>query len=143
MTAKEWLLRYSTLPIGTTARNHFLSINQDMSGDIVLNPNKWANIAIPVEGKRVKEYLLDWIAAETGKPAEDSVEVVKAYPATATQSGRWLAFVPGVTNPANSGNFNLVMDDNGAREIVGFLIKIKDYTTFYDGTLVFHWDRND
>ena len=145
-TAREQLLSITTLTPPQSAKDMFLNVStgaEHLFGDIILNPDKWANIAIPVEGKKVKEYLLDWIANETGHPAEDSVTVVKAFPATDTQSGSYLTFVPGVTNPASSSNFELVVTDNGKKEITGFLIKMKDYTGFYSGDLVFHWDTED
>lgn len=145
MTAGEQLVIYSTLDSPNTALDHFKNItfNATFDGDIILNSGKWANIAIPVEGKKVKEYFLDWIEQETGRPAQDSVLLVKSFPSTDSVSGKYLTFVPGVTNPLSSGNFDLVVTDNGIKEITGFLIKMKDYSSFYNGVLSFHWDRND
>ena len=126
--------------MGSTTDSDFAEAT---SGSVILNNDEWMDIAIPVVGKKVKEYLLDWIEAETGRPAEDSVLVCKALPSTDTVSGTYKAFVPGVTNPSSSGNFDLVVTDDGVNEIVGFQIKMKDYKAFYDNDLVFSWNAFD
>ena len=144
MTVADKLLEMSTLSSGHTALEHFTHISTgSLSGAITLNNNAYMEIAIPVKGKKVKEYFLDWIADETGHPIEDSVEFVKTFPANDNSTGRYLVFVPGVTKPENEGNFYLVGNDGDSEEINGFLCKMKDYKAFYDGDLVFTWNSAD
>jgi len=146
MTAQERMLALTGLTGAHSAEDHFMSITTGsgaLSGSIRLDSNATMDIAIPVKGWKVKEYLLDWIANETGRAAEDSVRYCTARVANDASIGVTLAFVPGVTNPANDGNFLLVTADEGSEEITGFRIKMKDYSGFHADTLVFNWTTGD
>lgn len=119
-----------------------------LEGSILLNNNKWMNISVPVKNKKIKEYFLDAVLSEvqTQTPSaqiQDIVEVVKAFPASDESVGSYLTFVPGVTNPLASGNFNLVTTDNGTEEINSFLCKMKDYSSLYSGVIEFSWTTED
>jgi hypothetical protein len=119
-----------------------------LEGSIRLNSNKWMNISVPVKGQKVKQYFLDNVLqiVQTQTPSaqiQDIVEVVKAFPASDESVGAYLTFVPGVTNPLASGNFNLVTTDNGTEEINSFLCKMKDYSSLYSGTIEFSWSTGD
>lgn len=151
MLASARLLELTALTGTQTARDHFMSITTGggtLSGSIGLDINRWQEIAIPVTGVRVKEYFLDRVLStvQIQTPTatlEDIFEVVKAFPANDATQGTTLAFVPGVTNPAASGNFYLITQDGTSDEITGFLCKTRDYSNVYTGEIVFEWDSND
>lgn len=119
-----------------------------LSGSITLDSNKWMNLAIPVEGRKVKEYFVDAVLAivQTQSPAaiaSDIIEVVKAFPASDESVNKYLVYVPDITPAAAEGNFSLVATDGANKEINGFLCKMKDYSALYTGEIIFSWDGND
>ena len=103
-------------------------------------------IAIPVRGKKVKEYFLDWIDAkikeyDNSKGVKDVIERVTAFPGN---TRRPLTFIPGVTPVTHEGNFSLVTEDGvNINEIVGFWVAIKDYKDITNGEdLIFEWNTD-
>jgi len=111
----------------------------NVSGTIVLQPNSWQNIAIPVPGVRVKEYFLDKVAAIVEADASTVIEVVKAYGSNDVNSSKYQVFIPDLTNPDSSTNFELIQSDGEAREITAFRVKTKDF----EGTIDVAWDAAD
>ncbi len=110
------------------------------SGVIRIQPGTTQNIAIPVRNKRVKEYFLDRLADVAGRPASELVKLVKARPASDDSVGKYLIYVPDVTNESSSGNFNLVTTDSAASEINAFLCETLDFGT---DPIEFTWDSKD
>lgn len=120
----------------------------DLSGTITLDNNKWMNLAVPVEGAKIKEYFVDVVLATVrtqspGAQASDIIEVVKAFPASDESTSKFLVYVPDVTPAGAAGNFDLVATDGANKEINGFLCKMKDYSGLYSGELEFSWDSGD
>jgi hypothetical protein len=131
-----------SVPVTTGGGNTF------KTGVIVLDNNKWMNIAIPVIGRKVKEYFVDVVLAEvqTQTPtavASDIFEVCKAFPASDESTSKFLVYVPDVTPAASAGNFNLVTTDGDYEEINGMLVKMKDYSGIYSGELEYRWTTED
>jgi len=123
----------------------------DGNGLIKLNTvtgnSRWQLISIPVRGKNVKEYFIDWVDAkiktyDNTKSVTDVIERVSSYPG---DLGKFLSFIPGVTPSASEGNFSLVRNDGvNINEITGFWVKILDYKTITGGDdLIFPWDMID
>jgi len=109
------------------------------SGTIILQPNQFQNIAIPVEGVKVKEYFLDKVADIIGAEASTVIELVKAYGSNDVNSNKYQIYVPELTNPLSGTNFELVQTDGTAKEITAFRVKTKDFT----GTIEVPWDTAD
>ena len=114
------------------------------SGKIHLQENAWQLIAINVEGKKVNEYLLDKLAEITDTDIENIVGRVSAYYG---DQNKFTSFIPAVTDPESSKNFNLVYTDTSndmeIKEITAFWIKMLDYKTYYNDELIFEWDSAD
>jgi len=115
--------------------------------DVVANSINSQLIAIPVKGKKVKEYFLDWIdnkikSYDSSKDVSDVIEQVRALPEGADD---WLVYVPGVTPEDNEGNFNLVIDDgNNIFEVVAFEVRIKDYKGITGGDdIIYEWGSEE
>jgi len=105
---------------------------------------RWQLIAVPVQNKQVSQYFLDRIDAmiktyDPTKSVLDVVERVSAYPGNL---GKFLTFIPGVTPITSEGNFSLVMEDGtNIFEILGFWVKIKDYSAITGGAFLdYTWD---
>lgn len=113
--------------------------NGHSSGTIVLRPNDVQIIAVPVKGQKIYEYFLQRIEDITGGVASDYIKLVKAYPSSDESVGKYLVFVPGLTNPASSTNFQLYTTDGVHKEINGFVCETKDFS----GTVEFTWDSAD
>lgn len=151
MLASARLLELTALTGTQTARDHFMSITTGggtLSGSITLDSGRWMNIAIPVEGRKVKEYFVDVVLAlvqtqSPGAVASDIIEVCKAFPASDESISKYLVYVPDVTPAGAAGNFDLVATDGPNKEINGFLCKMKDYSGLYTGELVFDWNSVD
>jgi len=109
------------------------------AGKILIQPNRWQMIAVPVN-KKVKEYFCDRLESIAGKPIEDLVEVAKAFPSADVSHGMYLIYKPGLTNPANDGNFRMMATDGTVTEIVPFLLSTYD---FGDDPIEFTWDSAD
>jgi hypothetical protein len=97
------------------------------SGSILIQPSNAQMIAIPKENAKIYEDFIQVIETNYGVSASDLFEAINAYPSTPSQDNEFLSFIPNVTNPASKHNFNLVMDDNGSKEILGFWVLTKDY----------------
>ena len=108
-------------------------------GTITLQPNRFQDIAIPVKGVKVKEYFLDTIAETIGSDVSDVIELVKAFPSSDTSRNKYLIYKPGVSEPEDEGNFELVQTDGNYTEITAFRVKTKEF----DGTIEFNWDTED
>ena len=108
-------------------------------GTIRLESDRFELIAMPIKNKKVSEYFMQKIEEVTGKSADESIELVKAYPSNSVSSGKWMVFVPNVTKETNINNFKLVEDDNGTDAIVPFLVKTK----VLDESIVIDWDSAD
>jgi len=112
-----------------------------MKGSIYLQKNAWMMLAVPKEGAKIYDDVIKPIEDEYGVDAKDIFEVFNAYPYTEGENGskrKFLSFVPGVTNPAGSNNFNLIYKDtNGEKEITGFWCKTKDYS---GDVITYNWD---
>lgn len=109
------------------------------SGTIVLQPNRFQMIAIPVAGVKVKEYFLDKIAEIVGDDASTVIELVKAYPSSDASEKKYQVFIPDLTNPDSSTNFELMQTDGDITEITAFYVKTKEF----DGTIEYTWDSAD
>jgi hypothetical protein len=112
-----------------------------MQGSIYLQKNAWMMLAVPKENAKIYEDFIQPIETQSGLTATDLFEVFNAYPYTEGPNGssrQFLSFVPGVTNPASSNNFQLIYEDlAGEKEISGFWVKTKDYA---GDTITFNWD---
>ena len=112
-----------------------------MSGSIYLQKNAWMMLAVPKENAKIYDDFILPIVTQSGIAQEDLFEVFNAYPYTEGPNGsqrQFLSFVPNVTNPASSNNFQLIYEDsNGEKEISGFWVKTKDYP---GNTITFNWD---
>ena len=106
------------------------------AGIIRLESSRFEMVACPVPGMTVHEYFLAKVEAVTGKAASESIEFVKAYPSNDISSGKYLGFVPGVTNPDSSYNFKLVDTDNGVDAHVPFFVKTKELAE----PIIIEWD---
>jgi len=112
-----------------------------MQGSIYLQKNAWMMLAVPKENAKIYEDFILPIVTESGVAQEDLFEVFNAYPYTEGPNGssrQFLSYVPNVTNPASSNNFQLIYEDsNGEKEISGFWVKTKDYP---GKPITFNWD---
>ena len=109
-------------------------------GTIVLQPNRFQDIAIPVTGKKVKEYFLGKVAKAAGvDDVSEVIELVKAYPSSDASDNKYLIFIPGKTKETNSGNFDLVQTDGDYREITAFRCLTKEF----EGTIEIDWTSAD
>ena len=142
MTYGERLLSISSLTSGS-ASELIQNINtgnvQQLSGTIRLQRGRWQLISIPVEGKTVKEYLVDRLATQEGQLASDLIEVVNTYRGT---EDKFFSYVVGITSESSEGNFSLVYDDNGSKEIAGVWVKMKNYTHTMED-LILNWNTGD
>lgn len=142
MTYGERLIELSTLDTGTADelyRNITEVGTKLVSGTIRLQRGKWQLISIPLEGKFVKEYLIDRLALQEAQDASDLIEVVNTYRGT---EDKFFSYVVGVTADTSEGNFPLVYDDNGSKEIAGVWVKMKDYTHTTEDLLL-SWNMED
>lgn len=112
------------------------------SGTIVLQPNRFQAIAIPVTGRKVNEYFLDKIAETVGADANTVINLVKSYPSSDASEKKFQVFVPGLTNPDSSTNFELVQTDGVVTEITPFYVQTKEFPEGMD-TIEFTWDIAD
>ena len=110
-----------------------------LSGKIRLQRGVWQLVSIPVEGKKVKEYLVDRLATQEGQVASDLIEIVNTYRGT---EDKFFSYVVGVTGANSENNFNLVYDDNGSKEIAGIWVKMKEYS-HTENDLILNWDTED
>lgn len=111
-------------------------------GVIRIESNRFEMISIPVTGQRVADYFLAKVEEVTGLPASETIEFVKAYPSNTVSSGKYLGFVPGVTNLESSSNFKLVEDDNGKVAHVPFFVRSKAFDS-PDYVIEIEWDTGD
>jgi len=109
------------------------------SGVIILQPNRFQMVAIPVAGVKVKEYFLDKIAEIVDADASTVIEFVKAYGSNDTNEKKFQVFVPDLTNPDSSTNFELIQADGDAKEITAFYVRTKEF----EGTIEIPWDTAD
>jgi len=109
------------------------------AGTIILQPNRFQMVAIPVPGLKVKEYFLDKVAEIIGDDASTVIELVKSYPSSDVSEKKFQVFVPDLTNPDSSTNFELMQIDGDAKEITAFYVKTKEF----DGTIEVPWDFAD
>lgn len=108
-------------------------------GKIVLQPNRYQMVAIPVKGVKVKEYFLDKIEDIIGDDANTVIDVVKAYPSSDVSDNKYMVFKPNLTNPDSSTNFELIQTDGDYTEITSFYVVTKDFTD----DIVVPWDASD
>lgn len=106
------------------------------SGSILLNPNVWQLIAIPIQSEKVYEYFVKQLEDKTGESEENIIEVCNCY---FGQEDKFRSYVPSVTNRLSSNNFPLSITDGIHSEITAFWVKMRDYTTFYNQDLIFEW----
>lgn len=97
-----------------------------MSGSILFAKDQWMMVTVPVEGMKISD-VVSAIESKYGVAANTLFRVFSAYPSTDTQSKEMLDFVPGVTPIGSKYNFDLVMTDNGVKEIVPFWVKTLNY----------------
>lgn len=109
------------------------------SGIIRLESDRFEMVSVPVEGRTVAGYFIAKLEEVTGKAAIESIDFVKAYPSNSVSNGKYVGFVPGVTNPASSNNFNLVEDDNGSIAHVPFFVRTK----VLEAPIEIPWDTGD
>jgi len=109
------------------------------SGVIMLQPNMFQMIAIPVPGVKVKEYFLDRVAETIGADASTVIEYVGAYGANDVNAKKWQIFFPDYSNPENDTNFELVQADGDAAEITAIKVKMLDF----EEPIEFKWDSKD
>ena len=109
------------------------------SGTILLQPNRFQDIAIPVKGKKVKEYFLDVIEQQIGKDVSTVIELVKAFPSSDASEKKYLIYKPGVSEPTDKGNFDLVQTDGAYTEITAFRVRTKSFTD----PIEYKWDSKD
>lgn len=114
-------------------------INNSTSGVIRLESDRFEMISMPVKGRTVNDYFIAKIEEVTGKAAIESIDFVKAYPSNTTSSGKYIGFVPGVTNPDSSYNFKLVEDDGGQDAHVPFFVRTK----ILDNPIEISWTTED
>lgn len=119
-----------------------------MSGVITLDKSKFMSIAIPVKGRKIKEYFVDSVLSEVRKQtpsalASDIFEVLKTFPASDDSVSKFLIYVPDITPEDSQGNFYLISSDGNSKEINGITVKMKDYSSFYDKELKFNWTTED
>jgi len=110
------------------------------SGTILIEPNRWQMIAIPVPGVKVKDYFCDKLAEIADKDITELVDVCKAFPSSDDSYGKYLIYKPGVTKETTAGNFELIVTDGDANEINPFLLKTYD---FGSDPITFTYDPND
>lgn len=104
------------------------------AGTIELQRGCWQIIAIPTSGK-VKDVFIDVIAKQEGVDASSLFEVVSAYPGSVN---KFLSYKPGLTLETSEHNFDLLINDNGSKEITGFWVKCNNWTHRTDN-IVFKW----
>lgn len=121
---------------------------QPISGSILIEPQVWQQISIPVrygyfdktsgsivsDGttvSNIKNYVMDQIEYITGKSAAEIIEVANTFRGN---DNFFRSYIPGVTNPSSGNNFELAYDDNGNIEYAGFWIKSK-----YDQGITITW----
>jgi len=109
------------------------------TGKVLIQPNRWQMVAVPVN-KKVKDYFCDRLGNIANQAPEDLIELVKSFPSSDESHGKYLIYVPGLTNPDSSGNFNLMTPDNNIKEINAFLLKTKDFGT---DPIEYTWDVSD
>ena len=109
------------------------------SGIVRLESDRFEMISIPVRGRTVNDYFIQKLEEVTGKAAIESIDFVKAYPSNTLSSGKYIGFVPGVTNPDSSYNFKLVEDDDGVEAHVPFFVRTK----VLDATIEISWTTED
>ena len=112
---------------------------QPLSGTIQIEPLVWQQISIPVrygyfdtssgdivcDGTtiaRVKNYVMDQIEHVTGLSISSVIEVANTFRG---DDNFFRSYIPGITNPNSSNNFELAYDDSGNIEYAGFWIKSK------------------
>ncbi len=112
------------------------------SGTILVQPNNAQMIAIPKENTKIYEDFIQVIENKYNVSAQDLFESCNAYPSTGEQANEFLSFVPSVTNPGTKHNFELVINDSGAKEIVGFWVLSKDYINngILNEIIEFEWE---
>jgi len=119
----------------------YVTDSAGLQGAIYLQKNAWMMLAVPKENAKVYEDFIQPIVTQSGIAQEDLFEVLNAYPYTEGPNGserQFLSFVPNVTNPASSNNFQLIYEDsNGEKEISGFWVKTKDYA---GPVITYNWD---
>lgn len=117
-----------------TLPSRYITVSNYMTGTIELERGKWQLISIPEAGK-VKDIFLDRLATQEGVAASELFEVVSAYPGNIDY---FLTYIPGFTDDTSVHNFDLVIDDNGSKEITGFWVKCRNWQ-HKTGNIVYSW----
>ena len=120
-----------------------LKFNTKCHGEIVIEPNRWQLVSIPVEYgywdqnshklvhntqtyATIYNYVVLQIEDVYGVPASSMVEVFNTYIGT---ENFYYNFVPGKTNPSSIHNFKLAYRDGLDIEYTGFWVKsVHDHT---------------
>lgn len=120
-----------------TDPSKYASINVDsLRGTIKLQRGKWQLITLPIPGK-VRDIFLLKLESQTGVPYSELIEVVSTYPG---HLNRFLSYIPGHTQPEDDENFDLIMNDNGSKEITAFWVHCKNWT-HTEEDIIFTWDN--
>ncbi len=113
-------------------------------GCIEIEPNRWQLVTIPVQYgywdntthshihddvtiARVENYIVDQIEDVYGVSCDTMVEVFNAY---IGDHNHFYNYVVGVTDEANSNNFELTFDDGICKEYTAFWVKSINPTPF-------------
>lgn len=122
--------------ISATHPDKLIANSIGLNGEIRLQRGNWQLISIPIEGK-VKEHFLDKLSQQENKPIADLVEIVASYPG---HVNKFLSYIPIVNDENDEENFDLMYEDQGSNEILGFWVKCKkwDHTT---NDIVFKWNN--
>ena len=114
--------------------NSFSSIQK---GSIIQIEKGWQLLSIPIKTgyfdkdkkvlvhktttlANIQNYILDQIESLYNVKAEYYISIANTYTG---DNQFFYNYIPGVTNPLSTNNFNFVYDDNGNEEYIGFWIK--------------------
>lgn len=123
--------------ITLTDPSKYASVNMDsLKGNILLQRGRWQLVTLPLVGKIKDKFLLE-LENQAGVPYGDLIEVVSAYPG---HINKFLSYIPGFTEDTDEENFDLIMDDNGNKEITAFWVKCKNWT-HTNSDILFNWDN--
>ena len=120
------------------------SFSSAQKGAIIEIEKGWQLLSIPIKNgyfdkdkkvlvhktevlANIQNYILDQIESVYGIQASEYISIANTYTG---DNQFFYNYIPGVTNPLSTNNFNFVYDDNGNEEYVGFWIKSISETPF-------------